>query len=129
MKKSLNKKKKNIKKNIVEGIAYIQSTFNNTIISITDKFGNVLGWSSSGNSGFKGSKKSTSFAAQMASEKCCDKIKEYGIKFLHIKVSGPGPGRESSIRSLNNYGFIIKSITDITPIPHNGCRSPKRRRV
>ncbi len=124
-----NKKIKKIKKQILNGIVYIHASFNNTIITITDLQGNVLGWTTSGSSGFKGSRKSTPFAAQIATEKCSEIIKNYGIKNLEIRISGPGPGRESSIRALNTAGFRIINISDITPIPHNGCRPPKKRRV
>ncbi len=127
-KKSFKKKIKN-KKQILNGIVYINASFNNTIITFTDLQGNVLGWKTSGSAGFKGSRKSTPFGAQMAVEKCTEVIKSYGIKNLEIKVSGPGPGRESSIRALHNAGFRIINIYDITPIPHNGCRPPKKRRV
>ncbi len=123
------KKNKKNKKKIINGIVYINASFNNTIITITDLSGNVLGWTTSGSSGFKGSRKSTPFAAQIAAEKCSYIIKDYGIKNLDIKISGPGPGRESSIRALNNAGFNIVNISDITPIPHNGCRPSKKRRV
>ncbi len=127
MSKIKNIKKK--KKQILNGIAHIYASFNNTIISITDKLGNVLSWKTSGGSGFRGSRKSTPFAAQIATEKCADVVKSYGIKNLEIMVNGPGPGRESSIRALYNAGFNIVNISDITPIPHNGCRAPKKRRV
>ncbi|BBA84854.1 30S ribosomal protein S11 [endosymbiont of Pachyrhynchus infernalis] len=128
------KNKKNVSKNnniqISEGIAYIHVSFNNTIITITDCNGNVLNWCTSGSSGFKGSKKSTPFASQITSEKCVEKAKSnFGIKYLSIRISGPGPGRESAIRALYNSGIHITSIIDITPIPHNGCRPPKRRRI
>ncbi len=117
------------KKQIINGIVHIYASFNNTIISITDKLGNVLGWKTSGGSGFRGSRKSTPFAAQIAAEKCAEKVKLYGLKNLEVMVNGPGPGRESSIRALYNAGFNIISINDITPIPHNGCRPPKKRRI
>ncbi|MCW5197503.1 30S ribosomal protein S11 [Buchnera aphidicola] len=121
--------KKRIKKKISDGIAHVYASFNNTIVTITDKKGNSLGWATSGGSGFRGSRKSTPFAAQVAAEKCAEKIKDYGIKNLEVMVKGPGPGRESTIRALNAAGFRITNITDITPIPHNGCRPPKKRRV
>ncbi|CAL4323673.1 30S ribosomal protein S11 [Buchnera aphidicola (Periphyllus testudinaceus)] len=121
--------KKRIKKQITDGIAHIYASFNNTIVTITDKKGNSLGWATSGGSGFRGSRKSTPFAAQVAAEKCAEKIKDYGIKNLDVMVKGPGPGRESTIRALNSAGFRITNITDVTPIPHNGCRPPKKRRV
>ncbi len=127
----LKKNKVNIKnkRKVINGIAHIYASFNNTIISITDILGNVLGWATSGGSGFRGSRKSTPFAAQIAVEKCSNIVKVYGIKNLEVMVNGPGPGRESSIRALYNSGFNITSISDVTPIPHNGCRSPKKRRV
>ena len=121
--------KKRVKKNIPEGIAHIHATFNNTIIMITDRQGNALAWATSGGSGFKGSRKSTPFAAQIAAEKAGTIAAEHGVKNLEVRVKGPGPGRESAIRSLNANGFRITNITDVTPIPHNGCRPPKRRRV
>ncbi|NIG99353.1 MAG: 30S ribosomal protein S11 [Buchnera aphidicola (Periphyllus acericola)] len=121
--------KKRIKNQIIDGIAHIYASFNNTIVTITDKKGNTLGWATSGGSGFRGSRKSTPFAAQVAAEKCAEKVKDYGIKNLDIMVKGPGPGRESTIRALNSAGFKIINIIDITPIPHNGCRPPKKRRV
>ena len=121
--------KKKEKKNISSGVVHIQSTFNNTIITITDPAGNVLSWSSSGVQGFKGSRKSTPFAAQLAAEDAVKKAMEYGMKTVEIFVKGPGAGRESALRSLQAAGFNIVSIKDVTPIPHNGCRPPKRRRV
>ena len=123
------KKKKKVKKNITSGIAYVYSTFNNTIISIADESGNVVSWSSAGAKGFKGSRKSTPYAAQIAAEDVGNKAKEYGLKTLKVEVSGPGSGRESALRSLQAIGYIITSIKDVTPIPHNGCRPRKRRRV
>ncbi len=123
------KNRRKIKRQVLNAVAHIYSTFNNTIISVTDTNGNVLGWSTSGGSGFRGSRKSTPFAAQVATEKCINIIKIYGIKNLDIMVSGPGPGRESSIRTFNAAGFNIVSINDVTSIPHNGCRPPKKRRV
>lgn len=129
MVKSTIRTKKKIKKKILDGIAYIHASFNNTIVTITDRQGNALGWATSGGSGFRGSRKSTPFAAQVAVERCIESIKEYGIKNLDVMVKGPGPGRESTIRALNTAGFKITNITDITPIPHNGCRPPKKRRV
>ncbi|VAX76780.1 30S ribosomal protein S11 [Buchnera aphidicola] len=121
--------KKRIKRQILDGIAHIHASFNNTIVTITDRQGNTLSWATSGGSGFRGSRKSTPFAAQVAAEKCADRVKEYGIKNLEIMVNGPGPGRESTIRALNASGFRITNIKDVTPIPHNGCRAPKKRRV
>ena len=122
-------KKKKIKKNIPIGIAHVNATFNNTIITITDTKGNTIAWSSAGAEGFKGSRKSTPFAAQLAAENAGKKAKENGVKTLEIEVRGPGSGRESALRALQSTGFIITSIKDVTPIPHNGCRPPKRRRV
>jgi len=123
------KTKQKIKKTITNGIVHIVSSFNNTIITITDESGNALAWSSAGLKGFKGSRKSTPFAAQIAAEDVGNKAKEYGIKSLKVEVSGPGSGRESALRSLQSIGYIITSIKDVTPIPHNGCRPRKRRRV
>ena len=121
--------KKRVKKNIPEGIAHIHATFNNTIIMITDRQGNALSWASSGGSGFRGSRKSTPFAAQVAAERAGTVAAEHGVKNLEVRVKGPGPGREAAVRSLNANGFKITNITDVTPIPHNGCRPPKKRRV
>ena len=121
--------KKKMKKDVADGIAHIHASFNNTIIMITDRQGNALAWATAGGSGFRGSRKSTPFAAQVAAEKAGEKVKEYGMKNLEVEVKGPGPGRESAVRALNNAGFQITNITDVTPIPHNGCRPPKRRRV
>ncbi len=123
------KTKKKVKKNIVSGVAHISSTFNNTIITITDNTGNTISWSSSGNKGFKGSRKSTPFAAQLAAEEAGKKAIEHGMKNIEVVVKGPGNGRESAIRALNSTGLNISIIKDITPIPHNGCRPSKRRRV
>ena len=123
------KTKKKIKKNIPSGIAYINSTFNNTIITITDLNGNTISWSSSGNKGFKGSRKSTPFAAQLAAEEAGKKAMDHGMKNVEVIIKGPGSGRESAIRALGATGLNISIIKDITPIPHNGCRPPKRRRV
>ena len=123
------KTKKKVKKNIASGIAHINSTFNNTIITITDNTGNTISWSSSGNKGFKGSRKSTPFAAQLAAEEAGKKAIEHGMKNIEVVVKGPGNGRESAIRALNSTGLKISIIKDITPIPHNGCRPSKRRRV
>ena len=121
--------KKKEKKNVSEGIVHIQSTFNNTIVTITDLSGNVLAWSSAGLQGFKGSRKSTPFAAQMAAEDAVKKAKEQGVRKVQVYVKGPGSGRESALRSLQTAGLNISLIRDVTPIPHNGCRPPKRRRV
>ena len=122
-------KKKKVKKNITSGVAYVYSTFNNTIISIADESGNVVSWSSAGAKGFKGSRKSTPYAAQIAAEDAGTKAKEFGLKNLQVFVKGPGGGRESALRALQAVGFYITSIKDTTPIPHNGCRPPKKRRV
>lgn len=121
--------KKKEKKNISEGIAHIQSTFNNTIVTITDLGGNVIAWASAGMQGFKGSRKSTPFAAQMAAEDAVKKAREHGLRAVQVYVKGPGSGRESALRSLQVAGLKISLIRDVTPIPHNGCRPPKRRRV
>jgi small subunit ribosomal protein S11 len=129
MAKPVTKTRKRVKKNVVDGIAHIHASFNNTIITITDRQGNTLGWATSGGSGFRGSRKSTPFAAQVAAERVGNVVKEYGVKNLEVNVKGPGPGRESAVRALNAAGFKIMSIMDVTPIPHNGCRPPKRRRV
>ena len=122
-------RKKKEKKNIPSGVAHIQATFNNTIITITDPVGNVVAWSSSGSKGFKGSRKSTPFAAQIAAEDCAKRAQENGMRALDVFVKGPGSGRESALRALQSAGLNITFIRDITPIPHNGCRPPKRRRV
>jgi small subunit ribosomal protein S11 len=121
--------KKKEKKNIASGVVHIQATFNNTIVTITDPAGNVVAWSSSGVQGFKGSRKSTPFAAQLAAEDAAKKAMEHGMRNVEVYVKGPGPGRESALRSLQATGFKIVIIKDVTPIPHNGCRPPKRRRV
>lgn len=120
---------KKIKRDVSDGIVHISASFNNTIITITDRKGNTLAWATAGASGFRGSRKSTPFAAQVAAEKVGNIVKDYGVKNLDVKIKGPGPGRESAVRSLNNMGFKIVNIVDDTPIPHNGCRPPKRRRV
>ncbi len=122
-------RKKKVKKNVQTGVAHIQSTFNNTIITITDVGGGALAWSSAGQQGFKGSRKSTPFAAQMAAEECAKKAMEHGVRSLGVFVKGPGSGRESALRALQAAGLRITMIRDVTPIPHNGCRPPKRRRV
>lgn len=121
--------RKKVRKVVTDGIAHVHASFNNTIITITDRQGNALSWATSGGAGFKGSRKSTPFAAQVAAESAGRVALEYGIKTLDVRVKGPGPGRESSIRALNALGIKITSISDITPIPHNGCRPPKRRRI
>ncbi len=122
-------RKKKVKKNVQDGVAHIQSTFNNTIITITDMGGNVIAWSSAGTRGFKGSRKSTPYAAQQAAEDAAKKAMVHGLKNLEVYVKGPGAGREAALRSLQSIGLNIKLIRDVTPIPHNGCRQPKRRRV
>jgi small subunit ribosomal protein S11 len=127
--KKKTKTKSKVKRKVSNGIAHVVSSFNNTIITISDENGNVLAWSSAGHKGFKGSRKSTPFAAQIAAEDVGTKAKEFGLKTLRVQVSGPGSGRESALRSLQSVGYIITSIKDVTPIPHNGCRPRKRRRV
>ncbi|MDT0619373.1 30S ribosomal protein S11 [Salinisphaera sp. P385] len=122
-------RKARAKRNVAEGIAHIHATFNNTIITISDRQGNVLAWATAGGSGFKGSRKSTPFAAQVAAEKAGQGAADYGVKNLEVRVKGPGPGREAAVRSLNGAGFKVTSIIDVTPIPHNGCRPAKKRRV
>ena len=117
------------RKNIIAGIAHVNATFNNTVITITDQQGNVISWSTAGAQGFKGSRKSTPYAAQMAAEDAGRKAQEHGMKTLEVLVKGPGSGRESALRALQGIGFTVTSIRDVTPIPHNGCRPPKRRRV
>ena len=129
MAKTATKARKRAKKTIVDGIAHIHASFNNTIITITDRQGNTLSWATSGGSGFRGSRKSTPFAAQIASQKAGEAAKGFGMQNLEVFVKGPGPGRESAVRALNTIGFKINNITDVTPIPHNGCRPPKKRRV
>lgn len=124
-----NRVRKRIRKDVSDGIAHIHASFNNTIVTITDRKGNTLSWATAGGSGFRGSRKSTPFAAQVAAEKAGRAAQEFGMKNLDVYVKGPGPGRESAVRSLNSLGFKITNITDSTPIPHNGCRPPKRRRV
>ncbi|AEG02148.1 MAG: 30S ribosomal protein S11 [Methylomonas sp.] len=124
-----NRVKKRIKKEVADGIAHVHASFNNTIVTITDRKGNALSWATSGGSGFRGSRKSTPFAAQVAAEKAGIVAQEYGMKNLDVMIKGPGPGRESAVRSLNSMGFKISNIVDVTPIPHNGCRPPKKRRV
>ena len=123
------KTRKKVKKSVSDGIAHIHASFNNTIITITDRQGNTLSWATAGGSGFRGSRKSTPFAAQVAAERAGEAAKQFGLKNLDVKVKGPGPGRESAVRALNNIGYKITNIVDVTPIPHNGCRPPKKRRV
>lgn len=123
------KQKKKNRRTVTDGIAHVHASFNNTIITLTDRQGNTLGWATAGGSGFRGSRKSTPFAAQVAAEKLGDVKNEYNMENLDVRVKGPGPGRESAVRALNNLGFNIANITDVTPIPHNGCRPPKKRRV
>lgn len=123
------KSKRKTKRTLLDGIAHVHASFNNTIITITDRQGNALAWATAGGSGFKGSRKSTPFAAQVAAERLASVKDDFGIENLDVVIKGPGPGRESAVRSLNAAGFNITNITDVTPIPHNGCRPPKRRRV
>ena len=129
VKKSSYSKKKKGKKNVLNGIAYVQSTFNNTIVSIADTSGNIISWASAGQKGFKGSRKSTPYAAQVAADAAAAKALDCGMKFLSVEVKGPGSGRETAIRALQSAGLEVESIKDVTPIPHNGCRPRKRRRV
>ena len=121
--------KKKVKRNVADGVAHIHATFNNTIITITDRQGSALSWATAGGSGFRGSRKSTPFAAQVAAERAGEAAQEMGMKNLEVMVKGPGPGRDSAVRALNAIGFKITRIDDVTPIPHNGCRPPKKRRV
>ena len=129
MAKNTPRARKKVKKNVAEGIAHIHASFNNTNIMITGRQGNALAWSTSGANGFKGSRKSTPFAAQVAAEAAGKMAQECGVKNIEVRIKGPGPGRESSVRALNSVGFKITSISDVTPVPHNGCRPPKRRRI
>ena len=129
MVKAATRVRKNIKKNVAEGIAHVHASFNNTIVTITDRQGNALSWATSGGAGFKGSRKSTPFAAQVAAEQASKVAQECGVKNLEVRIKGPGPGRESAVRALNAAGFKITSISDVTPVPHNGCRPPKKRRI
>lgn len=121
--------KKKVKRIVIDAIAHVYASFNNTIVSITDRQGNMLAWATAGGSGFRGSRKSTPYAAQVAAETVGEKALEYGVKNLEIMVKGPGPGRESAVRALHVKGFKVTNITDVTPLPHNGCRPPKKRRV
>lgn len=123
------KAKKKTKRAVIDAVAHVHASFNNTIITITDRQGNTLSWATSGGCGFRGSRKSTPFAAQVAAEKAGTAAKDYGVKNVEVRIKGPGPGRESAVRALNAVGFKITQIEDVTPIPHNGCRPPKRRRV
>jgi len=129
MAKAASRTRKKSKINVSDAVAHIHASFNNTIITITDRQGNALTWATAGGSGFRGSRKSTPFAAQVASERAARAAQEYGVKNVDVFVKGPGPGRESAVRALNLVGFKINNITDVTPIPHNGCRPPKKRRV
>ena len=122
-------RKKKVKKTVVDGIAHVHASFNNTIITLSDRQGNVLSWATSGGAGFRGSRKSTPFAAQVAADAAGRSAQEFGLQNLEVRIKGPGPGRESSVRALNALGYKITNIIDVTPIPHNGCRAPKRRRV
>ena len=121
--------RKKVRQNVVYGRVYVQSTFNNTLVTVTDRSGNVLAWNSGGTEEFKGSKKSTAFAAQLAAQKLAQRANDFGIQEVEIFVKGPGAGRDSAIRAISNSGIKVKSIRDVTPVPHNGCRPPKRRRV
>ena len=129
MAKPNTKGKKKVKKVVVDGIAHVHASFNNTIITLSDRQGNVLSWATSGGSGFRGSRKSTPFAAQVAADAAGKTALDFGLKNLEVRIKGPGPGRESSVRALNALGYKITNIVDVTPIPHNGCRPPKKRRV
>ncbi len=129
MAKTATKVRKKVKKNVAEGIAHIHASFNNTIITLTDRQGNALSWATSGGAGFRGSRKSTPFAAQVAAEAAGKVAQECGVKNLEVRIKGPGPGRESSVRALNALGMKITAISDVTPVPHNGCRPPKKRRI
>jgi len=129
MAKAKTRTKKKVRRTVTDGVAHVHASFNNTVITITDRQGNALGWATAGSSGFKGSRKSTPFAAQVAATRAGEMVQEYGLKNLEVRVKGPGPGRESAVRALNNAGFKISAISDVTPIPHNGCRPPKKRRV
>ncbi|MCO7224976.1 30S ribosomal protein S11 [Pleionea sp. CnH1-48] len=129
MAKTPTRARKKVKKHVVDGMAHIHASFNNTIVTITDRQGNALAWATAGGSGFRGSRKSTPFAAQVAADRCAGTAKDMGMKNLEVFVKGPGPGRESAVRALSAAGFKITNITDVTPIPHNGCRPPKKRRV
>ncbi len=129
MNKPVVKTKKKVKRVVIDAVAHVQASFNNTVVTITDRQGNALSWATSGGAGFRGSRKSTPFAAQVAAEKAGRVALEYGVKTVEVRIKGPGPGRESAVRSLNALGYKVTNILDVTPIPHNGCRPPKRRRV
>jgi small subunit ribosomal protein S11 len=129
MAKPVTRTRKKVKKQVADGLAHIHASFNNTIVTLTDRQGNTLSWSTAGGSGFRGSRKSTPFAAQVAAERAGKAAQEYGLKNIDVFVKGPGPGRESAVRALNACGLKVANITDVTPIPHNGCRPPKKRRV
>ena len=129
MAKAPTKARKKVKRIVTDGVAHVHASFNNTIVTITDRQGNALSWATSGGSGFRGSRKSTPFAAQVAADRAGQAALEYGLKNLEVRIKGPGPGRESAVRALHAVGYKITNINDITPIPHNGCRPPKRRRV
>jgi len=129
MVKASTRVRKKVKKNVAEGIAHVHASFNNTIVTITDRQGNALSWATSGGAGFKGSRKSTPFAAQVAAEQASRVAQECGVKNLEVRIKGPPAGRESAVRALNAAGFKITSISDVTPVPHNGCRPPKKRRI
>jgi small subunit ribosomal protein S11 len=121
--------RKKVKKSVADGVAHIHASFNNTIVTITDRQGNALAWATAGGAGFKGSRKSTPFAAQVAAENAGKMALDYGLKNLEVRIKGPGPGRDSTVRALNSLGYKITSISDVTPVPHNGCRPPKKRRI
>ena len=129
MDKPASKSKKKTKRVVTDGVAHVQASFNNTIVTITDRQGNALSWATAGGAGFRGSRKSTPFAAQVAAEKAGRVALDYGVKSLEVRIKGPGPGRESAVRSLNALGYKVTNIIDVTPIPHNGCRPPKKRRI
>ncbi len=129
MAKPATKPRKRARQQVMDAIVHVHASFNNTIITFTDRKGNALSWATAGGSGFRGSRKSTPFAAQVAAERAGTSAQEYGVKNLEVEINGPGPGRESAVRALNGMGFRVLSITDVTPIPHNGCRPPKKRRV
>ncbi len=129
MVKAASRTRKKVKKNVSEGIAHIHASFNNTIVTITDRQGNALSWATAGGAGFKGSRKSTPFAAQIAAEIAGKAAQECGVKNLEVRIKGPGPGRDSAVRALNAAGFKITTLSDVTPVPHNGCRPPKKRRI